>query len=98
MSVKTRALIVGFVGPAIQAIGITWTLLHLLIVHVHEPLSTRHIVFETPFLLIFVGFLLSLVCIPVALEVARATEEEVALPLFGSEEVEEAELRQQTQI
>lgn len=83
MSVRNRALAVGLAGAAIQAIGITWTVLHLLIVHVHEPLTTRHIVFETPFLLIFVGFLVSVVCIPVAIEITRASEADVSLPLLG---------------
>ena len=82
MSVKTRALIIGLTGPAIQAVGIVWTVIHLLLVHWHDSLTARHIVFESSFLFIFVGFLVSLVCIPVALEVGRATPEEVEQPLF----------------
>jgi hypothetical protein len=82
MSVKTRALIIGLTGPAIQAVGIVWAVSHLLLVHWHDSLTARHIVFESPFLFLFVGFLVSLVCIPVALEVARATPEEVELPVL----------------
>ena len=89
MSIRNRALVIGLTGPAIQAVGVTWTVLHLLISHVHDPLTARHIVFETPFLLIFVGLLVSIACIPVALEVARASEDDVALPVLGLDPGEE---------
>jgi hypothetical protein len=82
MSVKGRALFVGLAGPAIQAIGIVWTIAHLLISHIHEPLSPRHIIFDAPFLVIFVGFLVSIVCLPVALEVMQTSPEEVEIPVF----------------
>lgn len=85
MSVKRRALLIGLAGPAIQAAGIVWTIAHLLLSHLHDPLTARHIVFETPFLIIFVGFLISLVCIPVAIEVAQASLEDVAIPVFQTE-------------
>ena len=77
-----RALLVGLAGPAIQVVGFVWTIAHLLLVHLHDPLTPRHIVFETPFLVIFVGLLVSIVCIPVALEVARASEAELEIPVF----------------
>ena len=85
MSVQQRALLIGLAGPAVQAAGIVWELAHLAYFHLHEPLSVRHIIFEPGFLLIFVGFLVSLVCIPVALEVATATPEDVELPLLGEQ-------------
>lgn len=88
MSVKNRALLIGLAGSAVQAMGIAWALIHLLISHVHDPLSARHLIFEPPFLLIFVGFLVTMVCLPVALEVSQATPEEVALPRFGDEDDE----------
>jgi hypothetical protein len=93
MSVKKRALIVGLAGPAIQAAGIAWTIAHLLLSHLHDPLTPRHVVFDAPFLLIFVGFLVSLVCIPVALEVAQASEEDVAMPDFESDSAGDSERR-----
>jgi hypothetical protein len=85
MSVRNRALVIGLAGAAIQAIGIAWALVHLLTAHVHNAITARHIVFEAPFLLIFVGFLVTVICVPVALEVARANEEDVSLPLLGRE-------------
>jgi hypothetical protein len=94
MSIRNRALGIAFAGPAIQAIGIVWTLFHLLISHVHDSITARHVVFESSFLLIFVGFLVSIVCIPVALEVMRAREDDVSLPLLGREAADEAAPRE----
>ena len=68
MSIRDRALVIGLTGPAIQAVGVTWTVLHLLI---------------------FVGLLVSIACIPVALEVARASDDDVALPVLGIDPGEE---------
>jgi hypothetical protein len=85
MSLRHRALIIGLAGAAIQAIGIAWALVHLLAAHVHNAITARHIVFEAPFLLVIVGFLVTLVCVPVALEVGRASDEDVSLPVLGLE-------------
>ncbi|HWO73052.1 MAG TPA: hypothetical protein VNN21_05800 [Dehalococcoidia bacterium] len=88
MSVRRRALLIGFLGPAIQSVGIGWEVLHVLVSHWSEPLSARHFFYEPPFLLIVVGFLVTVVCIPVSLEVVKASEEEVAIPVYGPEPVE----------
>jgi hypothetical protein len=85
MSLRTRALMIGLTGPAVQGIGFFWQAAHVLLYHLHEPLSLRHIVFEPGFLVIFVGMLISIVCIPVAIDVATATPDDVAIPVFGSE-------------
>jgi hypothetical protein len=83
MSVRNRALVIGLAGAAIQAVGIAWALVHLLTAHVHNAITARHIVFETPFLLILVGLLVTIVCVPVALEVAQANDADVSLPVLG---------------
>jgi len=88
MSVRRRALLIGFLGPAIQAVGIGWEVLHVLVSHWSEPLSARHFLYEPPFLLVIVGFLVAAVCLPVAIEVAQASEEEVAIPVYSPEPVE----------
>ncbi|HEY4685482.1 MAG TPA: hypothetical protein VII57_05480 [Dehalococcoidia bacterium] len=62
--------------------------------HHDVPLSARHIVFEPGVLVIFVGLLVSAACIPVALEVARAKEAELEIPVFGAEQVESSEARE----
>ena len=80
MSAQTRALLIGLAGPALQAVGILWEAVHIVLGHLHEPLSVRHIIFEPGFLVIFVGFLVSLVCVPLALEVVRADAEDLEMP------------------
>jgi len=70
------------IGPATQMIGLAWEGLHVAIVHWSVPLSARHLVYEPAVLLIIVGFLISLVCVPVAIEVAQARAEDVEIPLY----------------
>ena len=85
MSPLQRARILGMAGPAVQAIGIAWQTVHILTEHLNEPLTARHLAFEPAVLVIIVGFLLSLICIPTAIEVARATPAELELPVLGAE-------------
>ena len=82
MALQRRALIIGLMGPALQLAGFLFEVAHILWIHLHQPLSARHILFEPGFLLIFVGLLVTLICVPVAIEVASAREEDVELPLF----------------
>lgn len=93
MPIARRALLIGLLGPGIQALGFTWEISHLLLFHLHNPMDPRHLFFEGGVLLIGAGFLVSLVCIPVALEVARATEDDVALKVFGPEPAEAVDVR-----
>jgi hypothetical protein len=67
-------------GPAIQAVGFAWEAIHLVVMHFHDAITPRHIIFETPVLVIFVGFLVTVVTVPVALEVLQATDEELEMP------------------
>jgi hypothetical protein len=85
MPVQRRAFIIGLLGPAIQAIGLTWEALHVVIVHWSNPLSARHLAYEPGVLLLAVGLLVSLVCIPVAIEVAQAKEQELEIPVYEPE-------------
>ncbi len=75
----------GMAGPAIQAIGLAWAAAHLFTGHIHSTLDARHLVFEPAVLVIVVGTLVSIVCIPVAIEVAQASPKELELPLLGAE-------------
>ena len=88
LPVERRALIIGLLGPAIQALGFIWTALHLLIVHWSEPFGPRHLVYEPGVLLIVIGFAISVVCVPVAMEVVRASEEDVDIPAYAPQAVE----------
>ncbi|HEY7270079.1 MAG TPA: hypothetical protein VH951_09645 [Dehalococcoidia bacterium] len=78
-----RALIIGALGPAIFTLGLIWTVLRL---ELSDPkLTLRAIAFAPPHQMLVVGTVVSLICIPVALAVARATPEELALPGFDAE-------------
>jgi hypothetical protein len=85
MPVQRRAYLIGLLGPALQAIGLLWEALHVAIVHWSIPLSARHLMYEPGVLLIVVGFLVSLVCIPVAIEVAQAHARELEIPVYEPE-------------
>jgi hypothetical protein len=76
----------GMAGPTIQAIGFAWETVHLFTAHTGFNVNARHLLFEPAVLVIVVGFLLSLVCVPTALEVARARSHELDLPHLGAEE------------
>jgi hypothetical protein len=82
MTVQRRAMVIAGLGPALQATGLLWEALHIALSHWNVPLSARHLIYEPGVLLVIVGFFLSLVCLPVALEVARATEAEVRIPVY----------------
>jgi hypothetical protein len=82
MSVQRRALFIASFGPALQAIGLAWEALHLLVTHWNTPLTSRHLLYDPAVLLIVVGFFAALICLPVALEVARASEGEVEIPVY----------------
>ena len=83
--VAQRALIIGLMGPAIQALGFFWTALHFLLIHWSGTFGPRHLIYEPGILLIVVGFALSVICVPVALEVVKATEQDVEIPVYQPE-------------
>jgi hypothetical protein len=85
MPVRKRALILAMIGPLVQAVGILWEAVHIALHHWSAPLTARHILFEPAVLLTIVGLLIALVCVPVALAVAQATEEEVQIPVYAPE-------------
>lgn len=91
---KNRALIIGLTGAAVQAIGIAWEIVHILVAHWDEPLSAHHLMFEPGVLVIVVGFAVSLICVPVAIEVAMARPAEIEFPAM-EDELAQA-LKQQT--
>jgi hypothetical protein len=74
-----------------QAIGLAWESLHLLISHWSTAPSARHLMYDPAVLLIVVGFFASLVLLPVALEVARASQSDVEIPVYEPQESPEPE-------
>ena len=81
-----RALLIGLVGPVLQVLGLLWLMGHLLVFHLHEPFDPRHLFFEGGFLMMLSGLAVSLICIPVALEVARAAPVDVEVYVFPEPE------------
>jgi hypothetical protein len=89
LPVERRSLVIGLLGPAIQALGLVWIASHLLISHWSGTFSTRHLAYQPGVLLLVVGFFVTLVCVPVALEVARASQEDVEIPVYEPERDED---------
>jgi hypothetical protein len=77
-------------GPGLQLLGLAWLSLHMLIVHYSGSFTARHLMYEPGTLIAVAGLMVTLICVPVAIEVAQATDEEVAIPVYEANEVEEA--------
>jgi len=79
MPQRTRALIIALIGPVLQAVGVAWDLLEHAVFERDQvgQLTLSHILSGPPHLIIFTGFILSIVCIPIALQVATARPEEL---------------------
>ena len=88
MSTHARALLIGSLGPALQAVGLVWVLLNA-VLSSGRVLTLRYIVFDPAHLVIFAGIVVSVVCIPVAIQVARAAPEDMKLALFEPAQVEQ---------
>jgi len=83
MSTRARAIAIGMFGPFVQGVGLLWVLANALL-DSGRGLSLR-VIFDPAHLVVFVGMLLSLVCLPIALEVAAAAAADVELELFEPE-------------
>src|SRR3990172_3505659 len=84
MYTRARAIAIGMFGPLVQGVGLLWLLANALL-DSGRGLSLRYVSFDPAHLVLFVGMLLSLVCLPIALEVAAAAREDVGLELFEAE-------------
>lgn len=88
MSPQLRAILIGMLGPVLQAVGVAWDLLeHAVLARGEaEHITLTHILSGPAHLIIFTGFALSVVCIPVAIEVATARREDLEGPLYEPED------------
>lgn len=95
MSSRARATVIGMLGPGISLAGLIWIALEALVDPTPEAASFRYFLFDSPHLMVAVGALVSVVCVPISVQVARAAPEELALPdfetQFAGEAVEEDE-------
>ena len=90
MSSRARATAIGMLGPSISLIGLIWIVLDALFDPTPEAANFRYFLFDSPHLMIAVGTVVSAVCLPISIRVARAQPEELELPDFGAELAEEA--------
>lgn len=90
MSSRARATAIGMLGPGISLIGLIWIVLDALFDPTPEAANFRYFIFNSPHLMIAVGTVVSAVCLPIVIQVARAQPEELALPDFEAELAEEA--------
>ena len=82
MTKQLRALLIGMLGPALQAAGVVWDLLEHGVFARGEigNLTLEHIITGPAHLMMATGLALSAICIPIALQVAAASPEELAKP------------------
>jgi hypothetical protein len=82
MSPQSRALVIGLLGPVLAAIGLAWLAVDSLVDPHEGNLGFHYLMFNAPLLVVAAGTALSFVAIPLAMQVAVATPEEVEIPLF----------------
>ena len=82
MAVQRRALLIALIGPTLQGLGFSWLLLHMFVIHWSGSFTARHLLYEPGALIAVAGFIVTLVCTPLAIEVARAAESDLEIPVF----------------
>ena len=90
MSSRARATAIGMLGPGISLVGLTRIVLDALFDPTPEAANFRYFIFDSPHLMIAVGTVVSAVCLPILIQVARAQPDELELPDFEAEAVEVA--------
>ncbi len=85
---SARAVIIGMVGPALSVLGAVWALVNVLI-DTGRELTFRYVIFDPGHLTIVAGIMVSVVCIPVAFEVAAAAAEDVELDRLEPEQAKQ---------
>lgn len=80
-------------GPSIGAAGFFWLLTKSVLESSHSSATFRYLVFDPPHLVMLVGIVVSVVSLPIALEVSHASSEELEIPIFDEELAPEDEIR-----
>jgi hypothetical protein len=98
MSTHLRAMLIGLLGPALQAAGVAWDLLEHGVLARSEigHLTFEHVISGPAHLMMATGFAVSIICIPLALQVAIAGREELEAPAHESDVPSEPALAPQT--
>ena len=73
--VRPSAFLVGMLGPLLQSIGVVWDVVsHALEAgEVGHEITLNHVLFAPEHLVIAAGFVVSLVCIPIAIQMAQSS-------------------------
>jgi hypothetical protein len=79
MSASVRAALIAMLGPAVSTLGIVWVLASV-VADTGRELTLRYVLFDPGHLIIAVGVAISIICLPVAFQVAAAEESELELP------------------
>jgi hypothetical protein len=87
MSNEFRSVLIGLIGPAVSAAGLLWVVLKPLLQDA-PTMNVRYLVFDPAHLLIAAGILISIICLPVAIEVASAAPDEVRILDFAADEAD----------
>src|SRR5688572_29052620 len=82
MAFQRRALLIGLMGPALQGLGLAWLAVHMLWMHWGGTFTARHLLYEPGALIAVAGLVVTFVCVPLAIEVGRANEEDLEIPVF----------------
>jgi hypothetical protein len=85
MSNRTRALVIGLIGPVLSAAGLVWMLLAAALEPNPESADFRYFLFDSPHLMVAVGVAVSALLVPISVAVAIAEPEDVELPVFDAE-------------
>ncbi len=91
MTNRTRALAIGLIGPAISSLGLALMFLEAFLDPTPDTATLRYFAFDSAHLMIVIGVMLSVLCAPLAIGVARASPEEVEMPVFAPEDAEDPE-------
>ena len=77
-------------GPATTLVRPASLCFYSLLASPPEAANFRYFLFNSPHMMIAVGTVVSTLCVPIAIQVARARPEELELPDFEAELAEEA--------
>ncbi|MEX2237925.1 MAG: hypothetical protein WEB00_10360 [Dehalococcoidia bacterium] len=90
---EQRAFLLGLLGPALSLTGLVWEFGRAAFAPYSGTVGLHYLVFNGPLLLIEAGVFVSLVAIPLAIQVALARPDEVSIPVFepveGEDEVQD---------
>jgi hypothetical protein len=78
-----RAMLIGWLGPALSAAGLAWVALNAVLDPAPEPATLRYFMFDAPHLMITVGIAVSFLFVPLAVQVALSGADDTDIPDFS---------------